>query len=155
MIGATLRRGDGHSVPFSRHRQTERRCAAGCRGLSVPISCLPRATSEVRVRAPRSSGLSAYPHALRASAPSPHAQEFPHLDVSDYLFRLPGIVVLGVAELLSLAASTPSLARVARSRRPLSARPSCFWNSRRAAVVFGPTVPSASPGSKPRVLSAC
>jgi hypothetical protein len=64
---------------------------------------------------------------------------------------------LGVELLLDVADAleTPSLLIVSESRRPLAFRPSFFWNSRRADMVFGPILPSMSPGSMPLSLSAC
>lgn len=51
------------------------------------------------------------------------------------------------AALLLALASIPSLAIVSESSRPLLFRPSLLWKSRSAAWVFGPILPSTSPGS--------
>jgi hypothetical protein len=47
----------------------------------------------------------------------------------------------------ALPACTPSLDAVSLSRRPVAFNPSFCWYSRSACRVFGPILPSTSPGS--------
>jgi hypothetical protein len=52
-------------------------------------------------------------------------------------------------------ACTPSFEAVSLSSRPVAFRPSFCWYSRSACRVFGPMMPSTSPGSAPLSFSAC
>ena len=51
--------------------------------------------------------------------------------------------------------STPSASLVLLSSVPLADNPCCCWNAFNADFVFGPMMPSISPGSWPLSLSAC